>query len=102
MNISSKSAKRRKALAVNEDSVREAYGILQKYKAGKASLEARIIENEEWWRMRHYGKSDGDCVPSAWLFNSIINKHADAMDSLPDVTCLARAVSYTHLRAHET
>ncbi|MGM9635273.1 MAG: hypothetical protein ACI3YE_03880 [Candidatus Avispirillum sp.] len=93
MNISSKSMKRRKSLAVNEDSVREAYEILQKYKAGKASLEARIIENEEWWRMRHYGKSDGDCVPSAWLFNSVINKHADAMDSLPDVTCLAREES---------
>lgn len=75
---------------VNEDSVRGAYETLQKYKAGKSSLEQRIIENEEWWRMRHYEKADNGSVPSAWLFNSIINKHADAMDNLPDISCLAR------------
>ena len=39
---------------VNEGSVRGAYETLQKYKAGKSSLEQRIIENDEWWRMRLY------------------------------------------------
>lgn len=90
MSIFNENKKHKRRLAVNEDSVRAAYGTLQKYKAGKASLEARIIENEEWWRLRHYEGHKGDCVPSAWLFNSVINKHADAMDSIPDVTCLAR------------
>ena len=85
-----KEEKKTEKRPVNDDSVRGAYETLQKYKAGKSSLEQRIIENEEWWRMRHYEKADNGSVPSAWLFNSIINKHADAMDNLPDISCLAR------------
>jgi hypothetical protein len=30
---------------------------------------------------------------SAWLFNSIANKHADAMDNFPRVNCLPREIS---------
>ncbi len=74
---------------IKNEHAREAYATLQRYKAGKASLEARIIENEQWWRMRHYN-FDAGTTPSAWLFNSIINKHADAMDNLPTVACLPR------------
>ncbi|MBQ2729673.1 MAG: hypothetical protein IJF69_02755 [Clostridia bacterium] len=75
-------------LTITNDSVRVAAGILEKYRAGKASLDKRIIENEEWWRLRHLtGK---DAAASPWLFNSIINKHADAMDNIPTITCLPR------------
>ncbi len=83
--------------------VREAAQILQKYKQGKANLERRIIDNEQWYKMRHWeqirGRSNGagasgdpeDPQPaSAWLFNSIANKHADAMDNYPEPNVLPR------------
>ena len=70
--------------------------ILKKYKEGKASLEKRIVENEQWFKLRHWdakGKGDGEQYASAWLFNSIANKHADAMDNFPEVCCLPREQS---------
>lgn len=72
------------------DLVIRAYETLNAYKAGKASVDSRIIDSEQWWKMRHHAGKDSDVTPSAWLFNAIINKHADAMDNLPTVTCLPR------------
>ena len=75
---------------------------LKKYKDGKANLENRIIENEQWWKMQHWGlvdkgkKETPENRPkprSAWLFNSIINKHADAMDNYPEPAILPREES---------
>lgn len=40
--------------AIGEDEVRKANDLLQKYKAGKAALDKRIIENELWFRMGHW------------------------------------------------
>lgn len=80
---------------IGKEEVREATGILQKYKQGKANLEHRIVENEEWYKMRHWeqirGKRKNDPQPaSAWLFNSLANKHADAMDNYPEPNVLPR------------
>ena len=82
---------------IGKEEVREAEIILQKYKSGKAQLEARIVENEQWYKLRHdefvRGKSPnpGDPRPtSAWLFNCIANKHADAMDNYPEPNVLPR------------
>ncbi len=72
--------------------IKNAYKTLLLYKEGKRSLEERIIENEEWYKLR-CGCSVGGAVKSqnsAWLFNSIINKHADAMDCFPEPNVLAR------------
>ena len=38
---------------INEASVLRAVETLASYKAAKANLETRLIENEEWWRLRH-------------------------------------------------
>ena len=75
--------------------VRKAESLLQKYKQGKANLERRIIDNEQWWKLRHgertRDKQSTDPEPvSAWLFNSIANKHADAMDNFPEPNILPR------------
>lgn len=78
---------------VTNDTVRAAYATLEKYKAGKASLEQRIIDNEQWWKMRHYDEKNKDSIATGWLFNTIINKHADAMDNIPEATCLPREKS---------
>lgn len=85
----------RSGAVIGEKEIAEAYGILQEYKRGKAALEKHIIENERWYKMRHWefirGENDGRTEPSsAWLFNVIINKHADAMDNFPRPNVLAR------------
>ncbi len=83
------------AAVVTAETVREAARILERYKAGKASLEQRIVENEMWFRMRHWDRRAGDRKKnaSAWLFNSIATKHADFMDALPECTVLPREES---------
>ena len=85
-----------KALAqvIGEKQVQAASQILQKYKEGKANLEKRITENEQWYKLRHWEclrDSQQDVQPtSAWLFNCIANKHADAMDNFPSPNILPR------------
>ena len=87
---------------IGKEQVREAAQILEKYKQGKRNLEARIIDNEQWFKMRHWeqirnkGKPQNPNDPqptSAWLFNSIANKHADAMDNFPEPNVLPREES---------
>lgn len=83
---------------IGSEEVRQAAQVLQKYKEGKANLEQRIIGNEQWYKLLHWGQlrkegkvGGGDVEPaSAWLFNSIANKHADAMDSYPKPNVLPR------------
>lgn len=73
--------------------IKQAYRTLLAYKEGKRTLEKRITENEEWFKLRCCSpKSPEEEIgqSSAWLFNSIINKHADAMDSFPEPNVLPR------------
>ena len=83
--------------AIGEKEISEAMAILEKYKSAKASLDKRIIDNEEWYKLGHwkqYGNRvmEGKRAPSTgWLFNSIANKHADAMDNYPEPNVLPRA-----------
>lgn len=78
---------------IGKDEIAKATKILAKYRDGKRSLEKRIIENEEWFKMRCCATKSSEeelSQSSAWLFNSIINKHADAMDSYPEPNVLPR------------
>ena len=84
---------------IGTEEVRRAAQILKKYKQGKAHLESRIIDNEQFWKMRHWqqmekngqGGNPGDPQPaSAWLVNCLLSKHADAMDCYPEPTVLPR------------
>ena len=85
------------ALPVGEAQVAEATQILQRYKAGKAALDKRLVDNELWFRMGHWKNYSNPMMPgksqpsSGWLFNSIANKHADAMDNYPEPNVLPRA-----------
>ncbi|MBE6815349.1 MAG: hypothetical protein E7522_07890 [Ruminococcaceae bacterium] len=81
--------------SLTKDDIDKATEILNKYKEGKANFEKRIIDNEQWYKMRHLdsGKIENNEFASAWLFNSIANKHADAMDNYPRVNCLPREES---------
>lgn len=80
---------------IGKKEISAAEQLLVKYKQGKSSLEKRIVEEEKWWRLRHWdtmsGSGQNSVKPvSAWLFNSIANKHADAMDNYPEPNVLPR------------
>lgn len=80
------------------DKVAEVIQILHEYKDGKTSVDMKATENQEWWRLRHWNVIQGKTeagkakveVGSAWAVNSILNKHADFMDSFPKANVLAR------------
>lgn len=83
---------------VTDEKVHEAYNILLKYREKKQVYDEKIAENEKFWKMNHWdvvesGKEDDERIKpkSAWLFNTIINKHADAMDNYPQPNILPRA-----------
>lgn len=83
------------AAPIGREQVLAASQILQRYKQGKANLEKKIVDNEQWYKLRHWecmrGDKNADVQPSsAWLFNCIGNKHADAMDNFPAPNILPR------------
>ena len=82
------------AQVIGKEQVQAATQTLQKYKEGKANLEKRIVANEQWYKLRHWeclrGEKQEVEPTSAWLFNSIANKHADAMDNFPAPNILPR------------
>lgn len=90
---------------VDKNRIKELTEILEKYKAGKKNLDERIKNNQEWWKLRHYGnmspktgtaaakdpsqKDDGRPKSvTSWIVNSLANKHADYMDNYPEANCL--------------
>lgn len=80
---------------IGPEQVRAAMEKLNKYKQGKTNLEQRIIENEKWFRLRHWESLESTSQTavkpvSAWLLNCIANKHADAMDNFPSPNILPR------------
>ena len=84
---------------IGAEELRKANMILKRYKEGKTRLEQRIIDNEQFWKLRHWeqmekqgeGGNSGDPQPaSGWLVNCILSKHADAMDCYPEPTVLPR------------
>ena len=82
------------AQPIGREQIQAANQTLMRYKEGKANLERKIVENEQWYKLRHWecmrDKKDDVQPTSAWLFNSIANKHADAMDNFPSPNILPR------------
>lgn len=98
-------AETRPAAPIGEAELKAAQDRLERYKEGKAIYDERIIENEDWWKLQHWRNfrnpmRDGrqnkrqnynNKPVSAWLFNSLMNKHADAMDNFPEPAVLPRS-----------
>ena len=75
--------------------IAEAAARLKQYRMGKQALDSRLYEEEQWWRSRYGSFSTvthtGRGRPtSAWLFNSVSNKHADLCDHIPTCAVLPR------------
>lgn len=77
----------------------EAERKLMEYKKGKASVDRRIINAQQWWKLRNWEMIEAERgtkgatrrkSATAWLWNCIVGKHADAMDSYPEPVILPR------------
>lgn len=84
---------------MNAQRLNEATRILMKYKAGKASVNARVIKAQQWWKLKNWqqikadrGTKGATTHPgnTGWLWNCIVGKHADAIDSYPEPVILPR------------
>lgn len=85
--------------AIGEEQLKKFTSILEKYKAGKAKTEQRILSSENWWKLRNsteeekntnIGKDGGFKSVSGWLHNVIVSKHADAIEAYPEPNILPR------------
>lgn len=83
------------AKVIGKEAIKKAQATLQLYKQGKANLEQRIVDAEQWYKLRHWEcmrKAERQDVEpaSGWLFNAVANKHADMMDNFPAPNILPR------------
>lgn len=63
----------------------EAKGRLLEFKRNKKELETRLAAERQVWKSVYSGGES-----SSWIFNSIVNKHADIIDCIPASVCLPR------------
>lgn len=83
---------------ITKEMLQKATRTMHKYRAGKASVERRIIEAQQWWKLHNWEQIEKKGVQgstntksnTAWLWNCIVGKHADAMDSYPEPAILPR------------
>ena len=84
---------------IGEEQLKRFTQVLEKYKAGKAKTEQRILASENWWKLRNtieeqkvtnIGADGGFTAKSGWLHNVIVSKHADAMEAYPEPNILPR------------
>ena len=75
-----------KKIGVNE--IAKATEILRKYKSGKANLESKIRENEQFWKLRQWGNQK--VKSTTWLWMCLQGRYSDVMDSYPLCNIKAR------------
>lgn len=96
-------AARPKRRAVTEETIKTAYDIYQEYDRGFREFVERCKQNETIYRQQfeflkkgnssERGQHTDFATRSAWLLNSINNKHADCMDNMPTPQILPREES---------
>ena len=87
------------ARIMNQERLNDATRTLLKYQAAKSSVNQRVIRAQQWWKLRNWqeieqnrGVRGSTTHPSntGWLWNCIVGKHADAIDSYPEPVILPR------------
>ena len=82
-----------------KEQIEKALADYQVYVDSKKMVDLKATENQQWWRLRHWSVIGGETneaqkagieVGSAWAVNSLLNKHADIMDSFPKPNVLPR------------
>ena len=86
---------------MNPQRLNQATQILLKYQAAKSSVNKRIINAQQWWKLNNWqeirkdrGVRASTTHPSntGWLWNCIVGKHADCIDSYPEPVILPRMI----------
>ena len=86
----------KKANQIDTQSIRAAAAELRRFKRARSSFDHRVKEEEEFFRLRvspkaHRNAEGESFAPrSAWLVNTVLQKHADMMENMPAAVCLAR------------
>ena len=84
---------------MNRERLNQATRTLLSYKAGKSSVERRVVNAQQWWKLKNWEQIElnrgirGASVKKSntgWLWNCIVGKHADAIDSFPEPVILPR------------
>ena len=84
---------------MNRQRLNEATKLLMQYKAGKASVDRRVVRAQQWWKLRNWQEIEanrgtkGASVHKSntgWLWNCVVGKHADAIDAYPEPVILPR------------
>lgn len=80
--------------AVTSETIKKARKELRQYKTDKKHFDQKTIDNEDWWKLRHWEqmrkKDEKRPAASAWLWNVIVSKSADAYDAYPEPNILPR------------
>ncbi len=86
----------RRKTVIGKAEVRAAMEELLAWRRERESFAARVRDEEDWYRLRMAPRarknSDGEVTAptSAWLFNALMQKHADLMENIPTAVCLPR------------
>ena len=84
---------------MNPERLNQATRTLMQYKSDKNSVNKRVIAAQQWWKLKNWeeikskrGIKGATTHPSntGWLWNCIVGKHADAIDSYPEPVILPR------------
>ena len=84
---------------MNAERLNEATQTLLRYQGAKSSVNKRVIRAQEWWKLKNWQQIRGDRGVKAstthpsntgWLWNCIVGKHADCIDSYPEPIILPR------------
>ena len=84
---------------MNAERLNKATQTLLKYQGAKSSVNKRVIRAQQWWKLKNWEQIGNDrgvkgstTHPSntGWLWNCIVGKHADAIDSYPEPVILPR------------
>ena len=84
---------------MDREKVEKAVQTLLEYKKAKASVDRRVIAAQQWWKLKNWEQIENNRGTqgavthksnTAWLWNCIVGKHADAVDSYPEPVVLPR------------
>ena len=76
-----------------------AMNTLLRYRSGKSSVNKRVVKAQQWWKLKNWEQirqekgiigTTEKPANTGWLWNCIVGKHADAIDSFPEPIILPR------------
>ena len=106
MDMAGMGSRRKRQMAeqgrlMNPTRLEEVTRILMTYQGAKTSVNRRVIDAQQWWKLNNWeeikanrGTKGATRNPSntGWLWNCIVGKHADAIDSYPEPIILPRSM----------